>query len=196
MRSGSAASGLRRLRGLLAQGGEPLVLFVEQAGQAGRALDDLGQHPFARVGVLRDLVVELLADRERGRQLGLRGGQRRAQRIDVRRIELGLGEPELLLGVADGVVRRDQQGVRLAGELAGPPVALLGLQPAELTPSPPGPQQRQPGEQQDDADDDARPRPEIAGRLGDGAAGFRRDDRRGRGSGRRRPSRPSAAARP
>ena len=86
--------------------------------------------PRAARRLLRLGVVEPLADLERALQLLAGRRDRGSQRPDLLVAVLRLDEPDLLLRVADPLVGRDEQAVRLAGEPARAPVALLGLAPA------------------------------------------------------------------
>ena len=70
-------------------------------------------------GVLRRGVVELLAQPERGGQVGLGVRDRGLERCDRVVAELRLGEAELLLAVADRVVGLDERLVREPLEIGG-----------------------------------------------------------------------------
>ena len=84
------------------------------------ALDDLPEHQLPRRAVLGLRVVESLADLERRLQLGLRVRDRLPERCRLVWAELRLHEARLLVGRPDAIVGGDQQGIRIARQLAGP----------------------------------------------------------------------------
>ena len=86
---------------------------------------DLLQHGLALLRRLGLVVVELLADAERGLEFGAGCVQRLAEWLRLLLAELGHGEAELLLVVAEELVDLQQQGVGLARQLAEGAVALL-----------------------------------------------------------------------
>ncbi len=100
-------------------------LRIEPVERPGRALDDLAEHRIAGGLVLGHIVVELLAERERGRQLALGIGDGAAQLPDGVGTVLRLGEVDLLARVADALVGRDEQRVGALAQLG--PGQLGGL---------------------------------------------------------------------
>ena len=134
--AGSRASSASALGGQRGEDGRGLLLerpqLVEAVGLGVQAVgrlparDDQGdEHLPPGRRVLRGGVVELLADREGALEVVPGRRDRRHERRGRVVTELGLGEPELLVGVADRVVGLDQDAV---GQL----VELLWLHGSEV----------------------------------------------------------------
>ncbi len=179
---GQSRQDLRGTMLKVAQLSEPLSLCADDLAHPSRPGDDLVQHLLPRGRILRDRVVELLADRERGLQLVAGRRERGPERLHVLRAELGLREPQVLHGVAHRVVGLDQELVRLPGQLSGPAVALLGRQVGGPPAADPAADQGHAEHDDDEADQDHQ---ESAARARRGAPG--RGAPGGRSAGRRAP---------
>ncbi len=176
----------RRRRGLLevAKCLDPAGLFFHPGVGRLAGGDDVRVHLLFGRLVLGNCVVELLANGERRLQLRERVGDGVGEGFRVHVVELGLGETQLLLSVADRVVRVDEQLVGLPCQLTRAAVALLRRKAAAPPGREPQADQHEPGT--DDEDGDQRPQNRACG--GVAAAGARaralvarsRDDRGGR----------------
>ncbi len=100
----------------VAQLADPAGLGIEPFLGLGRSSDDLLEHRDAGRIVLRRRIVEPLPDGEGRGKLGLRVADGRTQPDHLLGAVLRLGEVDLLAGVADALVGRDEQRVGLLGQ--------------------------------------------------------------------------------